>query len=190
MGASQSVSEKSIHEFVVKVKFSNLFPACYSLFLNTSKRKLMKLRSFGMLKDARGQDVDLSIYRGKVLLVVNVASKWSVFFSSLLRSSSLLEFLGFLFLENFELLAQWLYRFELYPADGALQQIQGSRSALLLLTLLISLIFMLVQYQVLVQVFLLPIFVRNYGLIEFPCFSLVNQLLYFVDETYVLISRT
>ncbi|XP_022155674.1 probable glutathione peroxidase 5 [Momordica charantia] len=43
MGASQSVSEKSIHEFVVK--------------------------------DARGQDVDLSIYRGKVLLVVNVASK-------------------------------------------------------------------------------------------------------------------
>lgn len=43
MGASESVPEKSIHEFIVK--------------------------------DCRGQDVDLSIYKGKVLLVVNVASK-------------------------------------------------------------------------------------------------------------------
>ncbi|KAF7804771.1 putative glutathione peroxidase 5 [Senna tora] len=43
MGASQSVSEKSIHEFTVK--------------------------------DARSKDVDLSDYKGKVLLVVNVASK-------------------------------------------------------------------------------------------------------------------
>ncbi|XP_061341335.1 probable glutathione peroxidase 5 [Gastrolobium bilobum] len=43
MGASQSISEKSIHEFTVK--------------------------------DARGKDVNLSNYKGKVLLVVNVASK-------------------------------------------------------------------------------------------------------------------
>ncbi|KAL9239217.1 hypothetical protein vseg_013557 [Gypsophila vaccaria] len=43
MGASESVSQKSIHEFTVK--------------------------------DSRGKDVDLSIYKGKVLLVVNVASK-------------------------------------------------------------------------------------------------------------------
>ncbi|XP_062086141.1 probable glutathione peroxidase 5 [Humulus lupulus] len=43
MGAAQSVSEKSIHEFTVK--------------------------------DARGKDVELSNYEGKVLLVVNVASK-------------------------------------------------------------------------------------------------------------------
>ncbi|XP_022150213.1 probable glutathione peroxidase 4 [Momordica charantia] len=43
MGASQSVAEKSIHEFIVK--------------------------------DFKGKDVDLSIYKGKVLLVVNVASK-------------------------------------------------------------------------------------------------------------------
>ncbi|KAI4301285.1 hypothetical protein L6164_034578 [Bauhinia variegata] len=43
MGASQSVSEKSLHEFTVK--------------------------------DARGKDVDLSVYEGKVLLVINVASK-------------------------------------------------------------------------------------------------------------------
>ncbi|KAJ1405115.1 Thioredoxin-like superfamily [Sesbania bispinosa] len=43
MGASQSVSENSIHEFTVK--------------------------------DARGKEVNLSTYRGKVLLVINVASK-------------------------------------------------------------------------------------------------------------------
>ncbi|KAK7396357.1 hypothetical protein VNO78_17297 [Psophocarpus tetragonolobus] len=43
MGASPSVSEKSIHEFTVK--------------------------------DAKGRDVNLRTYKGKVLLVVNVASK-------------------------------------------------------------------------------------------------------------------
>ncbi|XP_068311945.1 protein HUA2-LIKE 2-like isoform X2 [Pyrus communis] len=43
MGGSQSVSEKSIHEFTVK--------------------------------DSRGKEVDLSVYKGKVVLVVNVASK-------------------------------------------------------------------------------------------------------------------
>ncbi|KAK7378333.1 hypothetical protein VNO80_03772 [Phaseolus coccineus] len=43
MGASESVSEKSIYEFTVK--------------------------------DAKGRDVNLTTYKGKVLLVVNVASK-------------------------------------------------------------------------------------------------------------------
>ncbi|CAL0310328.1 unnamed protein product [Lupinus luteus] len=43
MGASQSVSTQSIHEFTVK--------------------------------DAKGKDVSLRIYEGKILLVVNVASK-------------------------------------------------------------------------------------------------------------------
>lgn len=28
------------------------------------------------LQDAKGKDVDLSIYKGKVLLIVNVASQW------------------------------------------------------------------------------------------------------------------
>jgi len=28
------------------------------------------------LQDAKGNDVDLSTYKGKVLLIVNVASKW------------------------------------------------------------------------------------------------------------------
>ncbi|CAL9089131.1 unnamed protein product [Musa textilis] len=40
------------------------------------------------VKDARGNDVDLSIYKGKVLLVVNVASQWycnSIKFASVLR---------------------------------------------------------------------------------------------------------
>ncbi|KAL0418765.1 UNVERIFIED_CONTAM: putative glutathione peroxidase 4 [Sesamum radiatum] len=32
------------------------------------------------VKDSKGRDVDLSIYKGKVLLVVNVASKWWGFF--------------------------------------------------------------------------------------------------------------
>ncbi|PSS14633.1 Glutathione peroxidase [Actinidia chinensis var. chinensis] len=43
MGASESVPQQSLHEFIVK--------------------------------DYRGNDVDLSIYKGKILLVVNVASK-------------------------------------------------------------------------------------------------------------------
>lgn len=29
-----------------------------------------------LVQDAKGNDVDLSVYKGKVLLIVNVASKW------------------------------------------------------------------------------------------------------------------
>lgn len=29
-----------------------------------------------LVQDAKGSDVDLSVYKGKVLLIVNVASKW------------------------------------------------------------------------------------------------------------------
>lgn len=29
-----------------------------------------------LMQDAKGNDVDLSVYKGKVLLIVNVASKW------------------------------------------------------------------------------------------------------------------
>lgn len=35
------------------------------------------------MQDAKGNDVDLSIYKGKVLLIVNVASQWYVVSSSL-----------------------------------------------------------------------------------------------------------
>ncbi|CAL5379800.1 unnamed protein product [Camellia sinensis] len=51
MGASESVPQKSIHDFSIK--------------------------------DSKGKEVDLSTYKGKVLLVVNVASKWFLPFSSL-----------------------------------------------------------------------------------------------------------
>ncbi|XWS31606.1 hypothetical protein CRYUN_Cryun23aG0090800 [Craigia yunnanensis] len=71
MGASESVPQKSIHEFTVK--------------------------------DTKGQDVDLSIYKGKVLLVVNVASKW--FFSL---------FLIFLFSHVFFLFPDFISKFSTF----------------------------------------------------------------------------
>ncbi|XP_048612062.1 probable glutathione peroxidase 4 [Brassica napus] len=48
MGTSVSVPERSVHEFTVK---------------------------HGESQDSSGKDVNLSIYQGKVLLLVNVASK-------------------------------------------------------------------------------------------------------------------
>ncbi|KAJ6723547.1 GLUTATHIONE PEROXIDASE 5-RELATED [Salix koriyanagi] len=57
MGSSPSVPEKSIHEFTVKVV------------------KYYVYRLLACLLACRGQDVNLGIYKGKVLLVVNVASK-------------------------------------------------------------------------------------------------------------------
>uniref|UniRef100_A0A2P2K6Z2 Glutathione peroxidase n=1 Tax=Rhizophora mucronata TaxID=61149 RepID=A0A2P2K6Z2_RHIMU len=45
------------------------------------------------VKDSRGRDVDLGNYKGKVLLVVNVASKWSFPFHLL----AFLFSLGFFF---------------------------------------------------------------------------------------------
>lgn len=109
---------------------------------------------FGMVKDAKGEDVDLSIYRGKVVLVVNVASKWLVFFCSVPRFSWLLEFQGFLFLEKFEWFGQRLHRFKLHPAHRTLQQIQGKRYVLFFAYNNINLC--------------------KDGLMKIPCFSLVN----------------
>lgn len=43
------------------------------------------------VKDARGQDVDLSIYKGKVLLIVNVASKCGLTNSNYTELSDLYE---------------------------------------------------------------------------------------------------
>lgn len=42
-----------------------------------------------LMQDAKGNDVDLSTYKGKVLLIVNVASQWYVIASSLLRLDEL-----------------------------------------------------------------------------------------------------
>lgn len=77
MGASPSVPEKSIHQFCVKVKL---------LLLLFNLEPLHASVSFlwAWDQDARGQDVDLSIYKGKVLLVVNVASKWFFSFPTLI----------------------------------------------------------------------------------------------------------
>lgn len=36
------------------------------------------------VQDVKGKDVDLSVYRGKVVMVVNVASQWYSSYSALL----------------------------------------------------------------------------------------------------------
>lgn len=41
-----------------------------------SRLVTLSLKNSCGVQDAKGKDVDLSIYKGKVLLVVNVASKW------------------------------------------------------------------------------------------------------------------
>lgn len=85
MGSSESVPEKSVHEFSVKVTYIYIYnhiPISLSVFLS----ELMKIfisedRVKSYLQNSKGQDVDLSIYKGKVLLIVNVASKWFFPFS-------------------------------------------------------------------------------------------------------------
>lgn len=41
-----------------------------------------------VLQDAKGTDVNLGIYKGKVLLIVNVASQWYVAYINYLCSMS------------------------------------------------------------------------------------------------------
>ncbi|KAM6587868.1 hypothetical protein CsatA_010473 [Cannabis sativa] len=71
--ASQSHSG-SVHDFTVK-------PSCDSNERYTSIHRSMASQSSTTsihdftVKDAKGNDVDLSIYKGKVLLIVNVASQ-------------------------------------------------------------------------------------------------------------------
>lgn len=88
MGASESVPQKSIHEFTVKVRgqsYSHLYgiPSLLLLLLLLSVKSEMENGVFWFwgVQDYRGNDVDLGLYKGKVLLVVNVASKW--YFSAL-----------------------------------------------------------------------------------------------------------
>lgn len=77
MGATQSVTEKSIHEFTVKVIFFSFFffsfnsirKTHYFLFfrqLNFSL-KVPFLLLWELVQDAKGKDVDLSKHKGKVL---------------------------------------------------------------------------------------------------------------------------
>jgi Glutathione peroxidase len=53
-----------------------LYYSIYQL-LSGGWLKMSVLSGFKSLhQDAKGNDVDLSIYKGKVLLIVNVASQW------------------------------------------------------------------------------------------------------------------
>lgn len=78
MGASSSVPETSIHEFTVKVCF---FVPLYSSDIFFWGNFLIFFFFFHFIfgdfeQDSKGKDVNLDCYKGKVLLVVNVASKW------------------------------------------------------------------------------------------------------------------
>jgi glutathione peroxidase len=85
MGAAESVPETSIHEFTVKV------PPRISL-RGMNPRVIFRLLSPNLFilgenfhfweQDCNGKEVCLEAYKGKVLLVVNVASKWLVPVSS------------------------------------------------------------------------------------------------------------
>ncbi|KAF1866541.1 hypothetical protein Lal_00017924 [Lupinus albus] len=95
MGASQSLSTKSIHEFTVK--------------------------------DARGKDVNLSSYKGKVLLVVNVASKW--YLPPFCYSTSLIGFTNSNYTQLTELYRKYKDKgFEIlaFPCNQFLKQEPGS----------------------------------------------------------------
>lgn len=48
------------------------------LSLNGHLSSITRVAAFFMLQDAKGNDVDLGGYKGKVLLIVNVASEWYV----------------------------------------------------------------------------------------------------------------
>lgn len=70
--ASQS-STGSIYDFTVKVCFFKL--SFLVIFVFYSCGYGFNLALF-KLQDARGNDVELSKYKGKALLIVNVASQW------------------------------------------------------------------------------------------------------------------
>jgi glutathione peroxidase len=77
MGAAESVPETSLHEFTVKVPRIALAESPHDFFFFF----IFFSNSFGgnfREQDCNGKEVCLETYKGKVLLVVNVASKWSV----------------------------------------------------------------------------------------------------------------
>lgn len=77
MGASASVPEQSsVHDFTVQVLLLlfRFIIQCFDLKFNPKD-------FICEAQDSMGKDVNLSIYKGKVLLIVNVASKWFVFLS-------------------------------------------------------------------------------------------------------------
>ena len=86
-----SSEPKSLYDFTVKVRFKWSFSLILLRFdyVWFSEFNLWLFRKFEFVdriwdlvlidlldQDAKGNDVDLSIYKGKVLLIVNVASQW------------------------------------------------------------------------------------------------------------------
>lgn len=92
MGATESVPETTIHEFTVKVRRSPIprsrsllraRPALYFHYLLLIITGFCKKKNWGDFfeeQDCNGKEVSLETYKGKVLLVVNVASKWYAIF--------------------------------------------------------------------------------------------------------------
>lgn len=66
----------------------------------------------------------MSIYQGKVVLVVNVASRWLVFF--LVSSTNFGDF--FFYYSSLLCVKQRFHRIQLYPPHRTLPEIQGPRS--------------------------------------------------------------
>jgi hypothetical protein len=71
MTGSSSEQSSSVYDFTVKVIF--IFILIHFEFISLRYPEAIVLN---FTQDIRGNDVDLSIYKGKVLLIVNVASQW------------------------------------------------------------------------------------------------------------------
>lgn len=92
-----------------------------------------------MEQDCNGKEVSLETYKGKVLLVVNVASKWYAIFPWQLEESVLGILVVREMLRRFwcSRCRQWVHGDQLHAADGALSEVQGQRSVLCLMWFLI-----------------------------------------------------
>lgn len=91
---SNSKDPKSVYDFTLKVAiylfhFTSFFLSLSARFHLTTiplfcsfiylKHFFFLFSSIPILQDGMGNDVDLATYKGKVLLIVNVASKWYVY---------------------------------------------------------------------------------------------------------------
>ncbi|XP_072959669.1 probable phospholipid hydroperoxide glutathione peroxidase [Typha angustifolia] len=72
-------------------RFPSLLPSLSSRFASEMASQSANSVHDFTVKDARGNDVDLSIYKGKVLLIVNVASKCGLTNSNYTELSKLYE---------------------------------------------------------------------------------------------------
>ena len=110
----------------VDTQFSFCSSACYSHFL------CFNIRLHVVQQDIDGNDVSLSKYKGKVLLIVNVASRWYVhLFIGALWCTSFVTYHGLYRLNSLKYALffyyQWSYNFQLQWIRGDLQKLEGSR---------------------------------------------------------------